>query len=477
MHQSWMVVGLCIGIVIGAVIGFAMRINYFVSPVWIVLVVVLLAIGYIKPRLAFVVIALVVGMIMAFVRVASELVGQDYINQLLGKDVLVIGEVKGDPEYDDGEVKMKISNLGFGDDEIKTSGSIYVKVGEEVDVRQGDKVILKGKLLNGFGTYAGYLYKPVVKRILRPEPGSWVLGVRNWFADMVRKVVPEEEAQLGLSYLLGMKTGLSSELSENLRMVGLTHIVVASGAHLSILVEVARRMFGRLSRFSGLLFSVIFVVFFMAMVGWTPSILRAGIMAILTLVSWYVGRKIAPWRLILMVAAFTLMLEPSFIVNLGWLLSFASYAGIMMLGPWMKRFFYGERKPGFVGSTVLTTVAATVMTLPLVLYYYGTMSLISVVANLLILPTLPWAMGLVFVAGVLAVVPWVSVVVGWCTKILLDFHIAVVGWFGGMRGFLVEIGVGHGWVFGVYVVIVVIGGFYILKKELDKRKKHGTIEA
>ena len=101
-----MVVGLCIGIVIGAVIGFAMRINYFVSPVWIVLVVVLLAIGYIKPRLAFVVIALVVGMIMAFVRVASELVGQDYINQLLGKDVLVIGEVKGDPEYDDGEVKM-----------------------------------------------------------------------------------------------------------------------------------------------------------------------------------------------------------------------------------------------------------------------------------------------------------------------------------------------------------------------------------
>ena len=171
MHQSWMVVGLCIGIVIGAVIGFAMRINYFVSPVWIVLVVVLLAIGYIKPRLAFVVIALVVGMIMAFVRVASELVGQDYINQLLGKDVLVIGEVKGDPEYDDGEVKMKISNLGFGDDEIKTSGSIYVKVGEEVDVRQGDKVILKGKLLNGFGTYAGYLYKPVVKRILRPEPG------------------------------------------------------------------------------------------------------------------------------------------------------------------------------------------------------------------------------------------------------------------------------------------------------------------
>ena len=64
--------------------------------------------------------------------------------------------------------------------------------------------------------------------------------------------------------------------------------------------------------------------------------------------------------LILMVMAVTLMVEPGFMMNMGWQLSFASYAGIMMLGPVFVRWFYGERKPGFVGSMILTTMAATV---------------------------------------------------------------------------------------------------------------------
>ena len=68
----------------------------------------------------------------------------------------------------------------------------------------------------------------------------------------------------------------------------------------------------------------------------------------------------------------------------------------MILGPKITKYFYGEKKPGFIGETVITTLSATLMTLPITLYYYGTISLISVVANLLILPTLSYAMGLVF---------------------------------------------------------------------------------
>ena len=250
----------------------------------------------------------------------------------------------------------------------------------------------------------------------------------------------------------------------------LSHIVVASGAHLSILVELVRKLFGRLSRAYGLICSVVFVMIFMAMVGWTPSIMRAGVMAILTLISGYVGRKKAPWRLILMVAALTLMMEPGFALNMGWLLSFASYVGIMMLGPGMCRFFYGERKPGFVASTIMTTVAATVMTLPIILYYYGAVSLISVVANLLILPTLSIAMGLVFMIGVLANVPGISFVVSWCAKMVLDFHIMVVSWFGGMKQFLVEMPVGQAWVFWSYGAIILITVVVLLRRLWYSRK-------
>lgn len=298
-----------------------------------------------------------------------------------------------------------------------------------------------------------------------------VTEARDWFSERISDVLPEREAALGRSYLLGMKSGIDKELSNNLKAVGLTHIVVASGAHLSILVEIARKIFGRLSRFSGLLFSILFIIFFMCMVGWTPSILRAGVMAILTLLSWYVGRKIAPLRLIIMVMAITLMMNPLFLTNLGWLMSFASYAGIMLLAPGMTKFFYGEKKLGFIASTILTTIAATVMTLPLTLYYFGQVSIISVVANLLILPTLPYAMGLTFLTGVVSGVPVLSTAVGFVAEKMLDFHIVTVEWFGGMEQFLIQIPPYNIMVFLIYVgVFVVMAGCFGWRRWKNKTK-------
>ena len=455
IHQSYHVVGFCVGILMGTVLGLVWRVNYFSSSVWILLVLLLLLIAYVKPKATFVILALIAGMVLAFFRISADLYGENYIKQFVGKDVVVTGVVRGDPNTDERGVKVKLDDLRLGEEAKLAEGNIYITLKGDVEVKRADILAVEGKLSDGFGTYAGYMYRPKIKSIRRAEPGDLILNVRNWFADRIKRLISETEASLGLSYLLGMKTGLSEEFADNLRTVGLTHIVVASGAHLSILVEVARKIFGRLSRFAGLLFSVLFVVFFMSMVGWTPSIMRAGVMAILSLITWYVGRKIVAWRLILLVMAFTLMLEPSFVMNLGWLLSFASFAGIMILGPKMSKFFFGEREPGFVASTVMTTIAATLMTLPITLYYFGTVSLISVIANLLILPTLPIAMGLTFLTGVVAGVPLIGTVVAWCATKMLDFHIAVVEFFGAEREFLVEIEPYQWWVFLFYGVIII----------------------
>ena len=286
------------------------------------------------------------------------------------------------------------------------------------------------------------------------ETNATILAMRDWFAGRVSGLIDEPESNLGLSYLLGMKNSLPDNLSENLRAIGLTHIVVASGTHLSILVDFCRKIFGKVSRLFGLIFSLLFIVFFMAMIGWTPSILRAGLMSILTLLAWYSGRRFAAWRIILIVMAATLLIDSTFLTDLGWLLSFASYAGIMILEPAIVRYFYGTKKTGFLASTVLTTLAATLMTLPILLYYFGSLSLISVVANLLILPTLPYVMGLTFLTGVVAGVPWVESAVAWLTTLALNFHIAVIEFFGEQTYFIVTIQKYQPWVFLLYLPIL-----------------------
>ena len=364
LHQSWGVVMLALGIIVGAILGVVFRINYFASPIFVVVAILIFVLMYIKPKFLMVGLCFLAGMMLMFFRVTTVLLDTPEIetNEMTGTEMLV---------YE----------------------------------------------------------------------------ARDWFSERIENAMPRREASLGKSYLLGMKTGLDKDISENLKLVGLTHVVVASGAHLSILVEVARKIFGRVSRFSGLLFSILFILFFMTMVGFSPSILRAGVMAILTLASWYVGRKIAPWRLILITMAFTLMLNPMFLTELGFLLSFASYIGIMMLGPSISKFFYGEKKPGFVASVIITTVAATLMTLPITLYYFGQVSIISILANLLILPTLPLAMGLTFAAGVFQF--------GFLAEKLLDFHILIVGWLASMEQFLIKIERYNPVVFLIYLIILI----------------------
>ena len=478
IHQSWFVVWFSVGVVVGVILGTAFRINYFASGWFIMLSGVLFVICLVRPLLLYGVLAVLAGFLVSFVRVAEELSGEKYIRQFYGVSVMVVGEIGGDPETDEAQTKIKLVNLRFGggckngqmgDGEkscIMSRGSIYVTLQKNEDLKWGDMVALSGRMSEGFGTYAGYMYKPRIMWWARPEPRPWIMSVRDWFAGRVEQMIGGTEAKLGLSYLVGMKTGLPDELKENLRTVGLTHIVVASGAHLAILVGVARKLFGKISRFAGFLFSVIFILVFMMLVGWTPSILRAGVMTILTLISWYVGRKITSWRMILMVAAATLIINPMFIINIGWLLSFASYAGITILMPKLAKVFYGEQKPGFVGGTILMTVSATLMTLPIILYYYGQVSLISVMANLLILPTLSIAMGFTFLTGVVAGIPGVNLIAAWCATRILEFHIVVVVFFGGMVQFLVKIEPYQMWVFLIYVVIATILAFgNLLKKK------------
>lgn len=250
-----------------------------------------------------------------------------------------------------------------------------------------------------------------VVRKERTEEESFLIRTRNRFAEAVFRVMPEEEASLGVGYLLGMKEGLSKEVKEMLATVGLSHIVVASGTHLGILVGFFKKVFGKISRFAGLLFALVFIILFGMMIGWTPSITRAGMVAIISLLLWYVGERARPLRVILFAMMTTLLIEPLYLFDLGWQLSFASFFGILVLAPMILEFFYGVERPwlareerrkteaGAVAKMVVASAAATVMVAPILLYNFGSLSIVAVVANVLILPTMALVMGMVFLAG------------------------------------------------------------------------------
>ena len=404
--------------------------------------------------------------ICSILRAVRQLTGDNPLHNMVGETVEISGTIKGDPDISGSTSNARLSDLRYQNMEI--AGTIFLYGKFDPEPERGDHVTVRGKLAQGFGTFVGAVYHPKIVSLLKPEPKSLTLEIRNSFAKSVQDTMGGREAKLGLAYLLGMRNGLDDETLEMLSLVGLTHIVVASGTHLGIIVGFVRKRFGKVSRFAGLLFSIICVFIFGEIVGWTASITRAGIVSALSLFGWYYGRKLGAGRVILIAMAITLAINPMYIIDIGWLLSFASFAGIMILEPMLTEFFYGRRnprkksakRPGVVAELVLASISATLMCAPILLYFFGSISVISVVANVLILPTIPIAMGLTALVGFVGFLPsfflfdWIRFLVTKIAVLLLDYHLFVMELFAKQTSFIVTMEKNSPWVFSLYVPIL-----------------------
>ncbi|MBC7868620.1 ComEC/Rec2 family competence protein [Candidatus Saccharibacteria bacterium] len=226
---------------------------------------------------------------------------------------------------------------------------------------------------------------------------------------------------------MGQKRALPPDLIAALQIAGLTHVVVASGYNLTILVRLARRLFVRVSKYLSALSSSVMIASFIAITGMSPSMSRAGLVAGLSLAAWYYGRRFHPIILLSLAAAITVMVNPSYCWgDLGWQLSFTAFAGVMILAPLLQRYFFGEKKPGIARQILGETLSALIVTAPILIGAFGQFSNVALLANMLVLPLVPLAMLLTFAAGVGGLLfPAAANVIGWPATWLLRYMVNV----------------------------------------------------
>lgn len=260
-------------------------------------------------------------------------------------------------------------------------------------------------------------------------------------------------------------------------MVGLTHIVVASGYNLTILVRFARRIFVRVSKYLAALTAGTMIGAFVLITGFSPSMSRAGLVAGLSLLAWYYGRRFHPLVLLSFTAAVTLLINPTFGWNdLGWQLSFLAFAGVMILAPLLQAYFFGSKKPSTLRQIMGETVAAQIATFPILLLAFGTFSNVAVVANLLVLPLVPLAMLLVFASGVLAVIfPAIAFLIATPAQWLLGYMVAVAEFFAGLSWAQSSLAI-NGWAaVGMYTILVILA-FYLWRKTKYNFRQTSIVE-
>lgn len=238
----------------------------------------------------------------------------------------------------------------------------------------------------------------------------------------VTRCFPEDVQGYAAALIVGDRSGLSLAEKTTLQQSGIYHTLALSGMHMTVLVSMLS--FLRKSRHRAIL-GIPLCIGFTLVTGCSPSVVRACVMECCVLLDRALSRE-SDWATSLSLSGVLLMAEnPWCILNWGLQLSFLSVLGIHLLAYPMCRRLMQQRKPhlryrivGRVLQNLSISLSAVVFTLPLMGLYFGSISLVSPLTNLLTAPIVSLCFAMSLPAGLIGIfLPGVGGVMGW-----------VIGW-------------------------------------------------
>lgn len=464
-HISYLLAWASFGLLAGLFLG-----QYILLPLlWPILTIVLFVLGVsLKSRRWYaVLICVAAGLILGLMRGSTYFQAVERLETFIGKDITMTAIITQDPVLTNGSNNWAVQLSGSRISEKPYVGEVYATILSDESLKRGDEVRLTGKAKEGFGNFRITVFRARIAQLSRRR--DVFLAARDNFAVATKQVMPEPEASLGLGFLVGQKASLPPDLVEQLKTVGLTHIVVASGYNLTILVRFARRLLSRRSRYLALAGSLLLVVGFVLVSGFSPSMNRAAVVTILTLLAWYYGRKFHPILLILYVAATSALLYPSYVWgDLGWLLSFAAFTGVLVMAPLLSKLIFAKgTEPGAFLRLIIETVSAEIMTLPIIIASFGYIPVLALLANVLVAPVIPFAMLLTFIAGLVGlVIPWLALL-AWPASIVIAYVVAIVENLASPPWARFAVEVPLGWLVAWYIVLLGVGVYIWRRRRVD----------
>lgn len=464
---GWGLVGVVVGL-------YATKFGVRTSIAWCILAVALTPIVF-KKKLTSILAVLFIGMVFGVWRGGSFHQTVARYDQYYGNSVVATGIVDDDISYDE-RLQTEFHITGLEVNGEKLPGRIRVRGFGASNVTRGDKIKATGSLNRTFGT-SRQGSMTFAKIDILGKNASSVEKARSRFFASTYSSLPEPQASLGLGFLVGVRTALPEVFSQQMAIVGLTHIIAVSGYNLTILVQAVRRIFAKRSAYQSVLFSFMLIGGFLLMTGWSPSIMRAAIVTGFSLIAWYYGRTFAPLVLILLGAAITGFINPFYIWgDAGWYLSFLAFAGVLILSPLIVARFF-KKKPNFLAMLLLETMCAIVMTAPYIAWLFGKVSLIAPLANVIVGPMIPLAMVTIFITGVIGIVsPVLALWFALFPRAILTFIVWVVEKLSGVPGAQISVSIGAVETAVMYVLLFGAMLHLWLRQRTIENKKHKIID-
>lgn len=405
------------------------------------------------------------------------------------QEISFTGIVIGEPDIREDKIKLTIKVKDINSEQGQEVKSIKNLIGQKIlinvprypEYHYGDKLKISGKLekpgkIEKFD-YGEYLSRYLVFSIITHPTnvecigtgyGDWfhkiLFTIKDRFENTVNQILPEPLAALLAGLLLGVRRNIPESLMNAFNATGTTHIIAISGYNVTIIVRAFERVTKHWSKNLAFILGISGVLLFTILTGASASVVRAAIMASLFLIARQIGRR-GDISLALIFVGFLMVLINPFILrfDVGFQLSFLAVLGLIYISPIFDHLF--KKINVLVREPLSATLGAQIATIPIILFNFERLSLISPIANVLILPFVPLAMFFGFLAGMIGMVwLWLGQITGWLAWLFLKYIIIIAEWLAKVPWASIEFKFDRWFYIIVYYIIL-----YILVRIMYKR--------
>jgi len=379
----------------------------------------------------------------------------------------------------------------------KKIGRILINNFNKLELLYGDEILIEGKIHRPFEfssdtnfSYRKYLqYRKIryilsVKKnsnitVIRRGEGFWLKSVsfnlRKKLRGIFHQYLTINEAGIMQALILGDRGFVPKHVRTLFEQTGTAHILAISGMHVGVVAFIFFLFFKlfRLSRRLQLGLTILLVIGYSFLTGGRPSVVRATIMSVVFLSSWMMERETDAINTLSLAALILLIFNPMNLFDIGFQMSFSSVLSIILFYPVFERLWkriVRFRLPKFtfwIIQSIIVSLSASLGVGGFIVYYFGIVTPISIVANILIIPAISALVSLgITLLAVGLLLPSLAVMVGLCVKAVLSLMVLGVFFLSSVPGgYFYTKNVNIWYIVGYYIFVVIL---YQLCRRFDR---------
>ena len=349
---------------------------------------------------------------------------RSFIKNFKGQTITLSARVKDYPQKNEKYFSLTANAkvLTFGNKTYRINENVLVRLyDKECNYAPGDNILLTAKVLlpikseNVAQNYALFLKTKKIYTILTVKLANSLLVssdkrtffekliiLRKNLGTIIYKNLPEREAALLCAMLLGERDGIDDKTTENFSSCGLSHIIAVSGLHVNAICAAlyfALGLFG-LSKKKSSFFIIAFLFIYVPLTGMSVSCIRAAIMMLLSVISKLILKRTDALTSLAAAALVLTAVNPFYAFSVSFMLSFGATGGILLFAGNLTNLFCKifsiEKEDKFLYMTVSSlslTFSAQVICTPVILIYFGKVTLWTFYVNIMVVPLLIYLFG------------------------------------------------------------------------------------